>query len=207
MRRKLFGALDTHLRHEFLLLCWTRFSGRQRLLENRRRLRSDRLPLVNLLSEKIRLISKKNFSPFDLAQIKHQGRNFLYCRTRRVGEALQKVTEASSLIEDAVKDLLFVRLEGKTRDLGLPLEEILKLWTSSISGDLLPPVANRAGVFVALFYFSPGYLEALSMVPSTVSNRASKTEAKSLPFPTDLTLNHHPSFRVPTDTEDITLSH
>lgn len=66
--------------------------------------------------------------------------------------------------------MLLIRLEREARNLGLPLEEIFKFWASSISRDLLSPIADRTSIFVALLDFAPSNFQAFAMVPSTLSD-------------------------------------
>lgn len=128
------------------------------------------MPFVDLLPEQIRLIRQKNLGSLNLTQIEDQGRDFFSSSARSIGKPLQEIAERCRLVQDTLKDLLLIRLEREARYLGLPLEEIFKFWASSISGDLLSPIADRTSVFVALLDFAPSNFQAFAMVPSKISD-------------------------------------
>ena len=90
-----------------------------------RRHRSNWTPLVQLLAQEVRLLGKQYIRALDFAQVEDQRGHFLGSRAGSIRKALEEVAERGCLIDDTVQDLFLVGLERQTRDLGLPLEEIL----------------------------------------------------------------------------------
>jgi hypothetical protein len=66
---------------------------------------------MDFLPEEICLKGEKNFGAFNFAQVENQGGHFLSCSASSISEAMQEVTERSSLVDDALKNLFFLRLE------------------------------------------------------------------------------------------------
>lgn len=175
------------------------------MLKDRWRVRRNRRPLVNFLSEEVRLIGKQNFGPLYLAQIKYQGRHLLRGRASSVTKAVEKITEGSCLVHDAVKNLFLIWLEREARYLSLPILEIFKLWACSVTGNLLAPITNRACILVEFLDLAARDFQTFAMIPNQVSmdNKSYLKVRFNLPFMANFAFNHHPSLRMPTNTEHI----
>jgi hypothetical protein len=173
---KILGTIHTKLSHDLLLLGRARLPSRQGLLQNRRGFRRNRSPLVNLLSQIVRLLGQENLGPFNFAQIENQSRHFLRGDTGGVGESLQEIAEAECLVDNTVQDLFLVRLKRQIGNLRMPVLEILQLGTGCIARNLLSPVTDGAGVFVKLLDLASGDLETFTVIPEQyVRNHSSET--------------------------------
>jgi hypothetical protein len=108
---EILGTIHAKLGHHLLLLSRTWLSRGQGLLQNWRRFRGNRSPLMNFLPEEVCLKGEKNFSTFDFAQVEYQGRDFLGCSTSSIRKAMQKIAERSSLVDNILENLFLFGLE------------------------------------------------------------------------------------------------
>jgi hypothetical protein len=80
---------------------------------------------MELLSEEICFVSKKDFGTFDLSQVEPLSLGFIRGRHDRITERCHVLTELLCIIDDLVENLFFVRLKRKARDFILPSLQIL----------------------------------------------------------------------------------
>jgi hypothetical protein len=166
MLREILWTIHSKLGHYFLLLGGAGLSGRQGLFKDWWRLRGDRCPLMNLLSEEVGLECQENLGALNLAQVEYQSGHLFRCCAGSIGETMQEIAESSRLVDNAFENFFLFRLEGQSCDFRVPILEILQLGASSIAGNLLSPIADWASVLVKLLNFAARNLQTFAMIPA-----------------------------------------
>ena len=124
---------------------------------------------MELLSEEICFIRKKDFGTFDFSQVKSLSLGFIRRRHDWIAERCHMLPEFLRIVDDLVENLFFIRLEWKPRDFILPLLEILQLRSRGITRDSYSPVTDGASVLFLILDFTSSDLETFSVIPNNVS--------------------------------------
>lgn len=109
---------------------------------------------MELLSEEICFIRKKDFGTFDFSQVKSLSLGFIRRRHDWIAERCHMLPEFLRIVDDLVENLFFIRLEWKPRDFILPLLEILQLRSRGITRDSYSPVTDGASVLLLILDFT-----------------------------------------------------
>jgi hypothetical protein len=125
MLREILWAIHSKLGHHFLLLGGAGLPSRQGLFQDWRRLWSDRCPLVDLLSEEVRLEGQENLGSFDFAKVEYQSGHFLGGCAGSICEAMKEIAKGRCLVDDALQNFFLFRLERQSCDLRVPILKIL----------------------------------------------------------------------------------
>jgi hypothetical protein len=121
---------------------------------------------MELLTEEICFVRKKDFGTFDFSQVKSLSLGFIRSRHDRIAERCHMVPEFLRIVDDLVENLFFVRLERKRGDFILPLLEILQLRSRGVTRDSYSPVTDGASVLLLILDFTSSDLETFPMVPT-----------------------------------------
>lgn len=169
VRWEIFDTFHPELLHHFLLLGWPRFARAQTLVQNWRRLRRDRLPLVDVLPKKITLVREKNFCSFNLPQVEQDRWHFFRRSTYliAVDELHQEVAKHLRFVDDPIENFFLLGLKREAGDFVGPLLEIFEFGPGGVARDFDTPVTYRTGERLTSLDLAPRDLQAFAVVPKS----------------------------------------
>lgn len=134
---------------------------------------------MKLLAKEVCFEAKQDLGSFDLAKVKTLRRDLFRIGHHWIDVWSHELSKSFGRGDDFFQYFFFFRLEGQTRNLSLPVDQVFKLWASCITRDLDTVVANGAGVVVVFFDLATSDLQALAMIPGKES------------IPSELTICNH----------------
>lgn len=138
--------------------CGPRLARALRDLNQRWCFRCNGTPFVQFLAEEIRFIGKKNLSTLNLPQIKTLRLSLISGGEDGIAVRCDVIPEILRVVDNLLKQFLFLWLEWEAGNLIIPVDQILKLRPCSIAWDLDSPVADGARVLIFLLDLATGDL-------------------------------------------------
>ena len=109
--RQIVRIVNSKLLHHLLLLCRTRFPGRQGDLEYRRGLWGNGSPFVEFLTKVIGFIGKQDVGAFNLAKIEALSCDLVGCGHQGICVWSYEISELLRGRDDIFQGIFFLRLE------------------------------------------------------------------------------------------------
>jgi hypothetical protein len=123
------------------------------------------MPLVQFLAEEVGLGSQQNLGTLNLPQVEALGLSLIPCRQNGVAVCRNMIPERLGIFDNLPQKLLLLRLEGQTRNLVVPLGEVFKARSRSVSRYFHSPITYGTCILVFLLDLPTGDLQTFAMVP------------------------------------------